>query len=575
MTYMHEIGHALGLKHAHETDGYGAIPADHDSCEYTVMTYRSYAGGPATGYTNEQWGFPQTLMQDDIAALQYMYGANFNYNSGATVYTWSQTTGEMFVNGAGQGAPGGNEIFMTVWDGGGADTYDFSGYTLAVQIDLAPGAWTSIIGTGRTIGLGANKFAAGNIANARLYNGDARSLIENATGGAGQDIIQGNTIANVLRGGGGDDTILGNDGNDTLRGDAGNDWLRGGNGTDTAVFTGDILDYTLRYDTSLASYFAADTRGGTADGTDRFATIEQLQFVDRVAAVSGLALDAQNRVTSATGAGWKAVWDPSDAQDWSAYLETYNGSGQRLTQTGTNDNASTWNNFWDPGNAEIWSGYTEFFNPAGVQANQIGTYDTGARWSNNWDANNDQIWSFYSEHFNTAGIQANQIGTYDSGARWSNNWDANNDQIWSFYSEYFNTAGVQANQIGTYDSGARWSNNWDANNDQNWSYYSEYFNTNGVQANQIGTYDSGARWSNNWDADNNQNWSYYSEYFLANGNKANQIGVYDNGAQWKNYWDADGTHAWQSYSESWNAAGEIVNRVTTFDDGHQTTDWFI
>ena len=70
-----------------------AIPADHDALEYTVMTYRSYIGGPITGYTNEQWGYPQTFMMSDIAALQTMYGADYTYHSGNTVYSWTPGSG--------------------------------------------------------------------------------------------------------------------------------------------------------------------------------------------------------------------------------------------------------------------------------------------------------------------------------------------------------------------------------------------------------------------------------------------------------------------------------------------------
>ncbi len=135
---MHETGHALGLKHPHEVRGsFGAMPLDHDSLEYTVMSYRSYVGAStASGYTNSSVSYPQTLMMYDITALQSMYGANYSTFSGDTVYKWSTTTGEMFIDGVGQGAPAGNKIFMTVWDGGGNDTYDFSNYT--TNLDRQP-----------------------------------------------------------------------------------------------------------------------------------------------------------------------------------------------------------------------------------------------------------------------------------------------------------------------------------------------------------------------------------------------------------------------------------------------------
>ncbi len=123
-TLMHEIGHALGLKHGHETDGAGALPTDRDSIEYSIMTYRSYVGAGTGGYSYEGWGAPQTFMMADIAALQEMYGADYTTNSGNTVYAWTPSSGNTLVNGQVAIAPGGNRIFATIWDGGGKDTYD-------------------------------------------------------------------------------------------------------------------------------------------------------------------------------------------------------------------------------------------------------------------------------------------------------------------------------------------------------------------------------------------------------------------------------------------------------------------
>jgi serralysin len=233
-TILHEMGHALGLEHAHE---HYVMPAGRDSMEYTVMSYRSYVGASTTsGYTNETNGFAQSLMMYDIAALQHMYGANFGSNGGNTTYSWSPTTGEMFVNGAGRGAPAANRIFETVWDGGGSDTYDFSRYATAMTIDLRPGAWT-ITSRDQLADLrwDGSKVAAGNIANALLYNGNLRSLIEKAIGGAGSDTMTGNQAANTLSGKAGIDRLNGGDGNDYLDGGTGNDFLTGGLGRDVLI----------------------------------------------------------------------------------------------------------------------------------------------------------------------------------------------------------------------------------------------------------------------------------------------------------------------------------------------------
>ena len=61
---------------------------------------------------------------------------------------------------------------------------------------------------------------------------DVLFSFENVIGGAGNDTINGDNLANVLRGGAGNDTISGLRGDDRLFGDAGIDRLIGGRGSD-------------------------------------------------------------------------------------------------------------------------------------------------------------------------------------------------------------------------------------------------------------------------------------------------------------------------------------------------------
>ncbi|MET0745097.1 MAG: M10 family metallopeptidase [Microvirga sp.] len=257
MAVLHEIGHALGLKHPHDSGG--ALPtmsADKDSPEYTVMSY---------GHLSDH---PQTYMQYDVAALQALYGADFTTNGGSTTYRWSPQTGETFVNGVGQGSPDRNTVFLTIWDGGGTDTYDLSNYDGGSVVDLAPGGYVKFSQdqlARQTSGAGVH----GNVYNAFQYKGDSRSLIENAIGGNGHDDIRGNAANNALTGNGGDDTLAGAGGNDTLTGGAGADHLRGGAGADRldgGAGTYDTLEYSDASDGVAVNLGTSVVSGGYAAG---------------------------------------------------------------------------------------------------------------------------------------------------------------------------------------------------------------------------------------------------------------------------------------------------------------------
>ena len=237
-TFLHEVGHAVGLKHAHESDGFGPLPGSLNAMPSTVMSYLSYVGAPITGsYTNASTSYAQTLMASDMLAIQKIYGANYSTNAGDTVYKWLPSSGTTFVNGVAQEATAGNIIFKTVWDGGGNDTYDLSAYTTQVSINLNPGCWTTT-SSSQLANLSGNGtiLAPGNVANSYLYNNSTKSLIENAIGGAGDDMIIGNVVANTLSGRAGNDIIKGFAGDDRLNGGLGIDMLTGGDGKDKFIF---------------------------------------------------------------------------------------------------------------------------------------------------------------------------------------------------------------------------------------------------------------------------------------------------------------------------------------------------
>ncbi|NDW47957.1 M10 family metallopeptidase C-terminal domain-containing protein [Ruegeria sp. PrR005] len=289
---LHEVGHALGLKHGHTTQNsmdpsqpglvYPALPSGQDSQEYSVMTYRSHVGADLSQGASGQEEYPWTYMINDVAALQHMYGANFGVgtNETDTVYNFDPSTGAMTINGFSFGASYNAKILLTIWDGGGIDLFNFANFANDQTIDLRPGAF-STFSTAQLANLSLGKagpanFARGNIGNPNLYQGDLRSLIENVQTGTGNDSLTGNQVANFLRAGGGNDVLNGGAGDDTLEGGNGNDTMDGGAGAgDEALFFSNITDTTAMLSGGVFTIISPE-------GTDRVTGVERFHFNDRL-----------------------------------------------------------------------------------------------------------------------------------------------------------------------------------------------------------------------------------------------------------------------------------------------------
>jgi len=202
-TGLHEIGHALGLVHPHSQAGRSVpLPTELDWVGVSVMSYNSFPGANEKYHSYSQLFYPDTPMINDIAAIQYIYGANNGHNQGDTVYSW---------------APG-ERILETIWDAGGTDRISWANQNSDAVINLTPGEWSEI----------GPAYVIDAIANPDVY--ESRTLmiahdvvIENAVGGSGNDQLYGNQFANLLEGGLGNDLLVGLGGGDVLDGGAGDD----------------------------------------------------------------------------------------------------------------------------------------------------------------------------------------------------------------------------------------------------------------------------------------------------------------------------------------------------------------
>lgn len=313
-TLIHEIGHSLGLSHPGDynfgDDGpdpdtdpdpityLGDAFYAQDSLQYTIMSYFSAqeTGGQPINAALFILGNPQTPLLHDILTIQAKYGADPTTRTGDTNYFSNSNAGNAVYDLAQNPYP-----YLSVYDAGGEDTFDFSTANRSVFIDLRPGAFSSAAkgavtlaqanqiltefnnATDASQGQGdfplyntqaevdADADLAGLFGHNRVLNDTGVSgifatshrnisiayntIIENANGGSARDYLFGNDVSNKLNGNGGDDVLDGHLGDDIYTGGAGADEFRvsqiGGNE--------EIVDFTSGLDKIRLSEIDANT----------------------------------------------------------------------------------------------------------------------------------------------------------------------------------------------------------------------------------------------------------------------------------------------------------------------------
>lgn len=238
-TILHEIGHALGLKHSFEEGT--TLASSMENHVYTLMSYTEgrnlrvnftitsdNKSSASYTYTAE----PTSYSLYDVAALQAMYGANMNTRTGNNTYTLSRA----------------NYEYKVIWDAGGNDTIDVSNATYASTIDLRPNSFSTVdyysLTQQKADTLAWYKANDFNVSSSwidavyndtktakELYTGENNlaiakgAIIENVITGAGNDTVHDNQVNNIITTGAGNDTIQLYEG--------GYDTVIGGLGTDT------------------------------------------------------------------------------------------------------------------------------------------------------------------------------------------------------------------------------------------------------------------------------------------------------------------------------------------------------
>ncbi len=409
----------------------------------------------------------------DIEAVQRIYGADMTTRAGDTVYGFNSNTDSPVFDFTKNANP-----FLAIWDGGGIDTLDLSGFApqagnLGSIINLAPGSFSDAAHMANNISIAYGAW------------------IENAIGGRGNDTITGNKLANELIGNAGDDILNGEGGDDYLDGGAGRDAHYGGAGNDILVY--DASDGAARLnggsgiDTLLIKGGQIPTFDLASRGLERAEHVQTGSGHTSWSRKTDLYDQSWRKLRqegeAKDGSTWRSQWDVNDEQAWVSRTDIHNAAGERVEQTGERDNGQIWQHIWsvddqspwarttrveDAANTGIWHERTSSFTPSGEKYKVEGVQDNGQTWTRKWDVSNTETWArqvswddgsdlaWWSEHtlyFNDANQIYRQTGVRDDGDTWEHTYDRSGAEAWHRRTVYSDERDIRdwAERIQTFD----------------------------------------------------------------------------------------------------------------------------